>query len=63
MMSIAHGLKYFLGYPKPPFLAHYYAIYLYVTFLWFYPKMLLLITLMILPHTQQVPEFTTSYLI
>ena len=44
MISIAHGLKYFLGYPKPQFLAHYYSIYLYVTFLCFYPKMLLLIT-------------------
>ena len=32
------------------------------TFLCSYPKMVLLITLMIIPHTQQVTEFITLYL-
>ena len=60
MMFIAHGLTYFLGYLRAPSLVHYYSIYIYVTFLCSYSKMVLLITLMIVPHTQQVPEFTTS---
>ena len=53
-MLIAHGPKYILEYLRAPFLVHYYSIYLYVIFLCSYLKMLLLITLMILPHTQKV---------
>ena len=60
MIFIAHDLKYFLGYLRAPSLVHYYSIYLYVTSLCSYSKMVLLITLMIVPHTQQLPEFTTS---
>ena len=63
MIFIAHGLKYFLGYLRALFLVHYYSLYLYVTFLCSYPKMVLLITLIIIPHIQQVKEITTSYLI
>ena len=59
MMFIAHCLKYLLGYFRAPFLVHYYSIYLYVTFLYSF----MLITLMIIPHTQQVLEFTTKYLL
>ena len=36
MMFIAHGLKYFLGYLRAPFLVHYYSIYLYVTYAIYY---------------------------
>ena len=63
MIFVAHGLKYFLGFLRALFNVHYYLIYLYVTFLCSYPKMVLLITLMIIFHTQQVPELATSHLI
>ena len=51
------------GYLRAPFLVHFYSKYLYVTFLCSYPKIVLLITLMIIPHTRQVTESTTLYLI
>ena len=63
MMFIAHGLKYILSYLRTLFLVHYYSIYSYLTFSCSYPNMGLLFTLMIIPHTQQVTEFTTLYLI
>ena len=78
MIFIADGPKYFLEYLRAPFLlvlhsfsiliglfllVHCYSIYLYLTFLYSYLKMVLLITLMIIRHTQQVTEFTTLYLI
>ena len=57
MMFIAHGLKYFLMYLRALFLDHYYSIYSYATFLYSYSETVLLIKMMIIPHTQQVTEF------
>ena len=63
MMFIAHGPKYLLGYLRTPYFVHYCLIYLYVTFICSKPKVVLLITLMIIPRTQQVVGFTTFYLV
>ena len=63
MMFIAHGMKYFLGSLRALFLVHYYSMYLYVTFLCSYSKNGIANYADDTTHTQQVPEFTTSYLI
>ena len=55
--------EFIVGYLRAPFLVHYCLIYLYVAFLRSCPKIVFLITLVIIPHTQHVTGSTTIYLI